>query len=122
MHSFYANLRDDGVEDEPAPPGPPITPAPPPPLGSTHTVPSKFLRAVLSIWISIERAWEPACMNDQCIGMHCTVGRKDASPCSYPSLSSQDVHVCIVCIDISGSNYSPNTNIMQVCVYSNAFF
>jgi hypothetical protein len=53
MQSFYANLRDDRIEDKPAPPGPPITPTPPPLPRSTHTVPSKFLRAVLSIWISI---------------------------------------------------------------------
>ena len=36
--------------------------------------------------------------------------------------SSQELHVCIVCIEISNLNWSLNTNPIQVCLYSDAIF
>ena len=41
---------------------------------------------------------------------------------SPPLAPSQELHVCIVCIEISKLYWNPNTNTIQDCLYSDAIF
>ena len=55
-----------------------------------------------------------------CLHAHCVVFQAEGVYGQFRA--SQDFHVCIVCIEISSLYWSPNTNIIHVCLYSDAIF